>query len=124
SGRTETKTYGKAADTSAFQTFTRLKALWQGMRLPGESLGHHFPEKNSSRKRSTTYKSWKRCCSSQKLSRRGAFSAEFALTHFLSPPRPYRRFWFRCGLEPWKKTAPGGTDVKSFASRLAARRVG
>ena len=26
SGRTETKTYGKAADTSAFQTFTGLKA--------------------------------------------------------------------------------------------------
>jgi hypothetical protein len=60
SGRTETKTYGKAADTSAFQTITGLKVLWQGMRLPGESLGHHFPEKNSSREKRTTHKSLKR----------------------------------------------------------------
>jgi hypothetical protein len=39
-------------------------------------------------------------CSLQRLSRREAFSGEFTLAHILSPPRPYRRFWFRCGLGP------------------------
>ena len=95
------KTYGKAADTSAFQTFMGLKALWRGMQLPGESLGHHFPEKNSSRERRTTHKSLKRCCSSQELSRRGAFSGKLLMWCITSCRTPYRRFWHGCGLGPY-----------------------
>src|SRR5262249_22222205 len=100
SGRIETKTYGKAADTSAFQTFTGMKALWQGLRLPGESLGYHFPEKNSSRERRTTHKSLKRCCSLQELSRRGAFSGKLLMWCITSWHTPYRSFSHGCGLGP------------------------
>ena len=100
SGRAETKTYGKAADTSAFQTFMGLKALWQGLWLPAESLDHHFPEKNSSRERRTTHKSLKRCCSSQELSRRGAFSGKLLMWCITSYRPSYRRFWHGCGLGP------------------------
>ena len=106
SGRNRVKTYGSVVH-ALFQTLggrDPCQGRWPPREVsPPSRRGAGtatFPQSVSRWERRACTSHGKDAISHQELSRRDLCSGAFACACALSPLRPSRRFWFRCGLEP------------------------